>query len=221
MTGALVLVVAGLGAAFITSATDDPAFNTNYQSIASVYSEAPDGGDVDISRSFDREMLEKQTEQQAEQRESALNQLVDKTEKRAQELKVNQWVVPVVGYRISSRFGTVESVRGGRAHGGVDLAAPSGSTIVAVAGGVVTKAGFSGGCGNATMVRLDDGWQMMYCHQSSITVNVGDRIEPGQRIGYVGSTGNSTGPHLHLEVWQPNNTRVDPVAKLAEHGVIL
>ncbi len=88
-----------------------------------------------------------------------------------------------------------------------------------MATGVVTEVGYDGSYGNKTVVTLDDGTEIWYCHQSSQTVSVGDVVAPGETIGAVGSTGNTTGPHLHLEVRPDGGDPVDPYTVLAEHGV--
>ena len=104
-------------------------------------------------------------------------------------------------------------------HTGLDFAAPSGTPIVAVANGVITETGSAGAYGNQTIQTLDDGTEIWYCHQTEIGVNVGDRVIGGQQIGTVGSTGNTTGPHLHLEVRPGGGDPVDPYQALIFHGV--
>jgi len=173
---------------------------------------------VTVSRDIDRDTLERQAELQAQQRTTALAQMARESQERADELQLNQWVLPVAGYRLSAGFGD-SSYLWSDGHSGLDFAAPSGTPIVSVAHGTVTAAGYSGGCGYMTMVQLDDGTDLMYCHQSSLVADVGDEVNPGELIGYVGSTGHSTGPHLHLEVRPGGGAPVDPYAALVEHGV--
>lgn len=110
--------------------------------------------------------------------------------------------MPVDGVRLSSSFGMREHpVLGGRrAHKGVDLAAPTGTPIYATADGVVGKAEWFSGYG--LYVQLDHGAELetRYGHMSRLNVAAGQRVRKGDVIGYVGSTGRSTGPHLHYEV---------------------
>lgn len=170
----------------------------------------------------DAEAIAEQSALQAEQVATALEELRTMVEATAAEREVlgtsNQWVLPVVGYRITGRFG----VRNGlwtSGHSGLDFAAPAGTPLVAMAAGRVTFTGHRGNCGLMTTFALDDGvTELKYCHQSAVAVQAGDTVRPGQPVGLVGSTGRSTGPHLHLEV-KVNGVLVDPEAALAAHGV--
>lgn len=105
---------------------------------------------------------------------------------------------PVSG-TITSRFGSNSSVRSG-SHTGLDIAAPKGTPYCAAASGTVTFAGYKGSLGNLIVITHANGVQTYYGHSSKIYVSVGQTVSQGQTIGAVGSTGNSTGPHLHLEI---------------------
>lgn len=85
-------------------------------------------------------------------------------------------------------------------HDGVDIGAAYGTAIYASASGTVVSAGWYGGYGNCVMINHGNGYTTLYGHQSRIAVSAGQTVSQGQVIGYVGSTGNSTGPHLHFEV---------------------
>ncbi len=103
---------------------------------------------------------------------------------------------------------------GGRRHDGIDFPAPTGSSIGAAGVGVVTFAGWnSGGYGYLMVVRHRLGYETWYAHQSRFAVGVGASVSGGVRIGYVGSTGRSTGPHLHFEV-RLNGTPINPLPLL-------
>ena len=91
-------------------------------------------------------------------------------------------------------------MRWGRLHSGVDIAAPNGTSITAAKGGTVIMAGFNGGYGNCVIVDHGGGISTLYAHMSRITTGDGAVVKQGQQIGSVGSTGNSTGAHLHFEV---------------------
>lgn len=105
---------------------------------------------------------------------------------------------PISG-TITSRFGVGSSIRRS-AHTGLDISAPSGTPIVAAASGTVTFSGYKGSYGNMLVISHGNGVQTYYCHCSKLYVSAGTQVSQGQTIAAVGSTGNSTGPHLHLEV---------------------
>jgi murein DD-endopeptidase MepM/ murein hydrolase activator NlpD len=105
--------------------------------------------------------------------------------------------------------------RWGRMHKGIDIAAPTGTPIHAAADGVVESAGWNrGGYGNLVDIRHADGTLTRYAHNSKIIVSKGQRVEQGQRISLMGSTGFSTGPHLHFEIRKGGNQAVNPIAYL-------
>ncbi|MDD9375861.1 peptidoglycan DD-metalloendopeptidase family protein [Streptomyces sp. ZAF1911] len=106
-------------------------------------------------------------------------------------------------------------------HTGIDFAVPTGTSVVAAAAGTVVTADWQGAYGNAVTIQHADGRYTLYAHLSRITVKEGDQVAAGQEIGLSGSTGNSTGPHLHFEARTSNNydAHTDPVAFLKELGV--
>lgn len=106
--------------------------------------------------------------------------------------------VPTSGV-ITSRFGAVESVRSG-AHSGLDIGAPTGTPIYTVADGTVTFSGVYGGYGNLVIISHGNGVETYYGHCSALYVSEGQYVSAGENIAAVGSTGNSTGPHLHFEI---------------------
>lgn len=118
------------------------------------------------------------------------------------------FVWPVNG-TVTSGFG----MRWGRLHAGIDIAAPTGTPVRAAQSGQVIFAGSQGGYGNLILIAHGDGIVTAYAHLSSIGVSVGRFVDRGQTIGAVGSTGYSTGPHLHFEV-RVNGRPVDPMGYL-------
>lgn len=182
-----------------------------------------------LSRDSDRDALDdaseatlvQEVELQAEQRNEALGNLAEQAEKEAKTINENRWSLPVAAgvYRLTSTFGQSGPYWSSGYHTGLDFAAPTGTSILAIANGVVTSTGYEGAYGNKTVVTLEDGTEVWYCHQTSYSVSVGDNVVAGQPIGTVGSTGNTTGPHLHLEVRPGGGDPVDPFAALVVNGV--
>ncbi|MBA8793672.1 murein DD-endopeptidase MepM/ murein hydrolase activator NlpD [Friedmanniella endophytica] len=126
-------------------------------------------------------------------------------------------VLPVDHYVLTARFGQCSS-HWANCHTGLDFAAPTGTPIHAIMAGTVVWAGWGGAYGNLTKIQHPNGVQSWYAHQSAQEVRVGDAVSAGQVIGRIGATGNTTGPHLHLEV-RVNGTPVDPDAWLSGRGV--
>ena len=116
-------------------------------------------------------------------------------------------VTPVSGI-ITSRFGNRESIRS-YGHTGLDIAAPGGTPIRAAADGRVSFSGYSGGYGYVVKISHGNGIETYYAHCSELYVSSGEKIEAGDVIAGVGSTGNSTGDHLHFEV-VVDGTEIDP-----------
>jgi murein DD-endopeptidase MepM/ murein hydrolase activator NlpD len=131
-----------------------------------------------------------------------------------------QYTLPTSSYTITSTFGQAGSLWSSGYHTGLDFAAPTGTLIKAVHSGTITEAGWAGSYGYRTILTLDDGTELWFCHQSSISVSVGQKVGTGDVIGRVGATGNVTGAHLHLEV-HPNGSAdgIDPAAWLRGKGL--
>ena len=113
---------------------------------------------------------------------------------------------PVPGGRIISRWG---ASRGNRSHQGLDISGAHGANVVAAASGTVITNSYGSGYGYYVTISHGNGLSTLYSHLSSSAVNVGDTVSKGQVVGYVGSTGNATTPHLHFEVFV-NGVRVNP-----------
>lgn len=133
-------------------------------------------------------------------------------------LKPPPWRLPVDDYRLTAGFGASSGLWSST-HTGLDFAAPEGTELRAVAPGVIDEVGSDGAYGTKTVLRLHDGTVLWYAHQSGVTVEQGQRVAAGEVIGYVGSTGNVTGPHLHLEVRPADDEPVDPDAWLHQHDL--
>ena len=166
------------------------------------------------------EDLQAVAEKQARERNAALAQLAASAEKQAGLMARDAWQLPVAhgAYHLTSRFGQCSALWS-HCHTGLDFAGPTGTPIHAVASGTITELGSAGAYGNRTIETLEDGTEVWYCHQSAFAAKVGQKVAAGQVIGAIGATGNTTGPHLHLEVRPGAGDPVDPFAALVAHGL--
>lgn len=130
-----------------------------------------------------------------------------------------QFTLPTSSYTISSTFGQAGAYWSSGHHTGLDFAAPTGTLLKAVHSGTITSAGWDGSYGYKTVLTLDDGTEIWYAHQSSISVSVGQEVTTGDVIGRVGATGNVTGAHLHMEVHPGGGSGIDPMAWLQSKGL--
>ncbi|MGI9157286.1 MAG: M23 family metallopeptidase [Marmoricola sp.] len=236
MAGALVVAVAaggavsaGMGEASATE-TSSSASLAKASGVASFDSLGMGAGLDDrqlaISRDSERDAqrdaanqkLQAAVEIKAREHNAELTSLARSAEQQASKISRNQWVLPATGYHLTARFGMAGGLWSSN-HTGLDFAAPSGTPIVAVANGTITDTGWVGSYGNRTVETLTDGTELYYAHQSAIIVHSGDLVRGGQQIGSIGNTGNTTGPHLHLEVHPGGGDPVDPYTALVYHGL--
>ncbi|MEU8917677.1 M23 family metallopeptidase [Streptomyces nigrescens] len=138
--------------------------------------------------------------------------------------KANAWVTPVDKYTLGSTFGLAGNMWAS-SHSGQDFVVPSGTVVKAAHSGTVVKAGPNGGgdgpaYGNAIVIKHDNGMYTQYAHLSQLNVSVGQQVGTGEKVGLSGSTGNSSGPHLHFEVRTGPNygSGIEPTGFLRAHG---
>ncbi|MEU6481770.1 M23 family metallopeptidase [Streptomyces sp. NPDC047017] len=163
--------------------------------------------------------------QEAEAKAAAAKQKADEAARqKAEEARLaelaRQYTLPTSSYTLTSTFGQAGSMWSSGHHTGLDFAAPTGTLIKAVHSGTVTQAGWAGAYGYRTVLTLDDGTELWFCHQSSLNVSAGQKVGTGEVIGRVGATGNVTGPHLHLEVHPDGQAAgTDPMTWLRGKGL--
>jgi murein DD-endopeptidase MepM/ murein hydrolase activator NlpD len=124
------------------------------------------------------------------------------------------YVKPTLG-NLTSVFGS----RWGRSHNGIDIAGPIGTPIYALTDAVVEEAGPATGYGLWVVLRHTDGTQSVYGHVNRMFVEEGDRVDAGEMIAEIGNRGYSTGPHLHLEVWSADGSKINPLTWLRKRGI--
>lgn len=132
----------------------------------------------------------------------------EQEKKKAATLDGVYFAIKPVSGTITSRFGANESIRD-HTHKGMDIAAPYGTKIVAAAKGKITHSGWMGGYGNLIIITHENGIQTYYGHCSKLYAKVGEEVEAGETIALVGSTGFSTGNHLHFEI-RKNGNQINP-----------
>jgi murein DD-endopeptidase MepM/ murein hydrolase activator NlpD len=137
------------------------------------------------------------------------------TNSLAKQFSIRQMFRSPLGGRYSSYFGRRLDpiVHSGQFHNGVDIAAPYGTPVGAACDGIVSSSGWMGGFGNAVIIEHRNGYRSLYGHMSSISVRQGQKIKAGNFVGRVGSTGWSTGPHLHFTLSQ-NGKYINPLQVL-------
>ncbi|CAL9510172.1 hypothetical protein SUDANB176_03636 [Streptomyces sp. enrichment culture] len=135
---------------------------------------------------------------------------------------ITRWVAPVETYALSASYGS-GGARWANRHTGQDFAVPIGTPVRAVGTGTVVKVSCGGAFGIEIVLKHAGGYYTQYAHLAAVAVDQGDRVSPGQWIGQSGTSGNSTGPHLHFEVrvTPEMGSAVDPVPWLARRGVSL
>ncbi|MCX4979154.1 M23 family metallopeptidase [Streptomyces sp. NBC_00620] len=157
----------------------------------------------------------------AEEKAKEEREAKERAAREAERKRLNTFVSPVTGSYVSTGYKTGGSLWSSGSHTGIDFHAASGTSVHAVGSGTVVEAGWGGAYGNNIVIKMNDGTYTQYGHLSSIGVSVGQTVTPGRQIGLSGSTGNTTGPHLHFEArtTAEYGSDIDPVAYLRSHGV--
>ncbi|MBB0232420.1 M23 family metallopeptidase [Streptomyces calidiresistens] len=171
----------------------------------------------------ERERLEAEERERAEEerkRKEEEERKRKEEEERLRQLR-ESYVAPLASYSLSSGYGAAGAMWSSGYHTGTDLVAPAGTPIKNIHTGVVKEAAWAGSYGYRVVIELADGTEISYSHLSSMAVVAGQEVVTGEVIGNVGSTGNSTGPHLHLEVQPAGSGTVDPLAWMRGKGVAI
>ncbi|MEW2176123.1 M23 family metallopeptidase [Streptomyces sp. NPDC005406] len=189
-----------------------------------------DAADAEVKAAAEKAAAEKAAAEAKKQQDAAEAKIAAEKKKAAEEAAKKaealrlaklaaSYAIPTSSYTITSTFGEAGSMWSSGYHTGLDFAAPTGTPIKAVHTGTIKSAGYSGSYGYRTVLELEDGTEVWFCHQSSIDVSIGQKVTTGDTIGRVGATGNVTGPHLHLEVHTADGAGIDPMAWLRARGL--
>ncbi|GHH50986.1 M23 family metallopeptidase [Streptomyces candidus] len=164
---------------------------------------------------------EKRTEQSRERTEQRAAKSERRTERQSQNTGSRSGFSAPVPSGVSTPYRASGGSWSSGYHTGVDFRASSGTSVKAVSAGTVVSAGWGGSYGNEVVIRHNDGRFSQYAHLSALNVRSGQSVSGGQQIGYSGSTGNSTGPHLHFEIrtGPGYGSDIDPLAYLRSNGV--
>ncbi|MFE9449798.1 M23 family metallopeptidase [Streptomyces sp. NPDC006739] len=181
---------------------------------------------IDAQATAQKEAAERKAAERAAAKAAAEKVLKEREAKaraarEAERKRLNAFVAPITDSYVSTGYKTGGSLWSSGAHTGIDFHAASGTPVHAVGSGTVVSTGWGGAYGNQIVIKMADGMYTQYGHLSSVGVSVGQQVTPGQQIGLSGSTGNTTGPHLHFEArtTAEYGSDVDPVAYLRKHGV--
>ncbi|APU42582.1 M23 family metallopeptidase [Streptomyces sp. NPDC056254] len=159
----------------------------------------------------------------AEAKAKAEREAAERAAREEERKRLNTFVSPLDGSYVSTQYKAGGGMWSSGSHTGIDFHAASGTSVHAVGFGTVVEAGWGGAYGNNVVIKHNDGTFTQYGHLSSLSVSVGQQVTPGQQIGLSGSTGNSSGPHLHFEARTGSQygSDIDPIAYLRSHGVSL
>jgi murein DD-endopeptidase MepM/ murein hydrolase activator NlpD len=145
----------------------------------------------------------------------ARKKLAAKAAEAKRAAQAHSWRLPITNPVVTSGFG----FRWGRLHAGEDFAVSVGTPLTSMSTGTVTFAGEQSGYGILVKIRYWDGTESYYGHMSRVSVNSGDKVQPGEVVGDSGNTGHSTGPHLHLEIHPDGGDPIDPLPWLANRHI--
>ncbi|MFI1014737.1 M23 family metallopeptidase [Streptomyces sp. NPDC020965] len=158
---------------------------------------------------------EKKAKEKAKAAAEAKKKAEAEAAKKAEaERLAKSYTMPLSSYLITATYGQSGSSWSSGQHTGLDFSASAGTPLKAVGSGTIKSAGYSGSYGYRVVLELNDGTEIWYAHLSSMSVGAGQKVATGENVGRVGSTGNSSGDHLHMEVFTPGGSPMNPMAWL-------
>ncbi|WP_226961846.1 MULTISPECIES: M23 family metallopeptidase [Streptomyces] len=197
----------------ILQQADHQETNAETRARAEAVAQAQTAAAEQAAEQAEAERIAEEERQRAEEEERRRQE----EERRLAELRAS-YTLPLSDYRLTSGFGESGSMWQST-HTGTDFAASTGTPVKNVHTGTVKEAAWAGSYGYRIIVELEDGTEIWYCHLSSMNVSTGAEVTTSDVIGTVGSTGNSSGPHLHLEVRPSGGDAIDPLTWLRDKGL--
>lgn len=234
------VIATGIGASMLLGAGSAAAVSMDGQSdvfASGTASQLADSARAQADQQHKEALAKKKAEQRAKDskddrssrdadRKSSAKNSPKSSKKNSVKKKPGSWTKPVDGkYELSAGFGKGGD-RWSSKHSGQDFAVPTGTPVKSVSSGTVVKAGPNGAgdgssYGNAVVIKHKNGTYSQYAHLSKLNVKAGQQVDTGQKIGLSGSTGNSSGPHLHFEIRSTPDygSGKEPVEVMRSHGV--
>ncbi|OEU95327.1 peptidase [Streptomyces abyssalis] len=222
------VIATGIGATMLLGAGSAAAANMDGQSdvfASGTASQLADSARAQADQQHKEALAKKKAEQRAKDSKNDRSSR-DADRKTSAKKKPGSWTKPVDGkYELSAGFGKGGD-RWSSKHSGQDFAVPTGTPVKSVSSGTVVKAGPNGAgdgssYGNAIVIKHKNGTYSQYAHLSKLNVKAGQQVKTGEKIGLSGSTGNSSGPHLHFEIRSTPDygSGKEPIEVMRSHGV--
>ncbi|MBU7600330.1 M23 family metallopeptidase [Streptomyces sp. P38-E01] len=226
--GAVALVAAITGplaapaTAALTATAEHQTGLTQTKAVGPLAEDSEDSGDQDDVEAGEKVSGGSEKSDKSEKAEKdAAERGGEKRSDRSSRAKLNAFASPIKGGDVTTQYNSGGARWSSGTHSGIDFAAAEGTPVKTAGPGTVVEAGWGGSYGNNIVVEHNDGRFTQYGHLSKMDVNIGEKVTSGESIGRVGSTGNSTGPHLHFEArtTPAYGSDVNPINYLRDKGV--
>ncbi|WP_329024021.1 M23 family metallopeptidase [Streptomyces sp. NBC_00690] len=209
------------GSTIVQTARTQHTLTAQMLSAQSLSDEVADQAVIQKREALARMEAAAEARRKAEARANEIREAKERAAREAERQRLNAYRLPIAGSHVTTDYRAGGSQWSSGSHSGIDFHASTGTPVVAVGAGTVVEAGWGGAYGYNVVLKMNDGSYTQYGHLSSLSVSVGRSVMPGDQLGRAGSTGNSTGAHLHFEARTSADygSDVNPLAYLRAHGV--
>ncbi|MFD9716204.1 M23 family metallopeptidase [Streptomyces sp. NPDC059076] len=209
------------GSTIVQTARTQHTLTAQMLSAHSLSDEVADQAVIQKREALARMEAAAEARRKAEARANEIREAKERAAREAERQRLNAYRLPIAGSHVTTDYRAGGSQWSSGSHSGIDFHASTGTPVVAVGAGTVVEAGWGGAYGYNVVLKMNDGSYTQYGHLSSLSVSVGRSVMPGDQLGRAGSTGNSTGAHLHFEARTSADygSDVNPLAYLRAHGV--